>query len=99
MAGWERSAKTWVRGANRGLPTPSLSAQKSTSLCRVYSASGMSDCRSSSTIFCDFTARSLSVVTFMLLEGCRQQEGASTRSPSISTMQARQFPAVSKPCL
>jgi hypothetical protein len=31
--------------------------------------------------------------------GARQQLGASTRSPLISTMQARQLPAVSRPGL
>ena len=40
-------------------------AHSSTSLWRVYSASGMSDSSSSRTSFCDLSARSLSVVTFI----------------------------------
>ncbi|MCE3274081.1 MAG: hypothetical protein K0S57_4478 [Ramlibacter sp.] len=59
----------------------------------------MSACSSSSTIFCDFTARSLSLRTSMPAVGVRQQLGASTRSPLISTMHARQLPAVSRPGL
>ena len=38
-------------------------------------------------------ARSEAVVTFMLGAGLRMQDAASTRSPSISTMQARQLPS------
>ena len=38
-------------------------------------------------------ARSLATFTFMPATGVRRQEGASTRSPSISTMQARQLPS------
>ena len=49
-----------ARGAKRGLPTPSFAAHSSTSLWRVYSASGMSDSSSSSTSFCDLT-RALAV--------------------------------------
>ncbi len=88
-----------MRAAKRGLPTPSFVAQSSTSLWRVYSRSGMSASSSSSTIFCDLTARSLSVVTFMPALGLRQQDGASTRSPPISTTQARQLPTDSSPGL
>jgi len=40
-----------------------------------------------------FTARSLAVFTFMPTPGVRLHEAASTRSPSISTMQARQLPS------
>ena len=39
------------------------------------------------------SARSLFVVTFMPGVGVRMQLAASTRSPSISTMHARQFPS------
>jgi hypothetical protein len=63
----------------------------------VYAFSGMSDSSSSSTSFCDLTARSLRLETFMPAVGTRQHEGASTRSPSISTTQARQFPTSSMP--
>ena len=59
----------------------------------------MSDCSSSSTSFCDFSARSLSLLTFMPGVAARQHDGASTRSPSISTMQARQLPTASSPGL
>jgi hypothetical protein len=38
-------------------------------------------------------ARSEAVATFMAGPGLRMQEAASTRSPSISTMQARQLPS------
>jgi hypothetical protein len=40
-----------------------------------------------------FTARSLAVRTFMPACGLRMHEAASTRSPSTSTMQARQLPS------
>jgi formate dehydrogenase major subunit len=39
------------------------------------------------------TARSLAVVTFIPAVGFLTQEAASTRSPSTSTMQARQLPS------
>ncbi len=38
-------------------------------------------------------ARSVVVFTTMPSAGLRMQEAASTRSPSISTMQARQLPS------
>ena len=38
-------------------------------------------------------ARSDAVTTFIPGAGLRMQEAASTRSPSISTMQARQLPS------
>ena len=38
-------------------------------------------------------ARGELVVTFMPAAGLRMQEAASTRSPAISTMQARQLPS------
>ena len=41
----------------------------------------------------DFFARSLTLVTFMPSLGLRMHEAARTRSPSISTMQARQLPS------
>ena len=54
---------------------------------------GWSATSSSITIFCAAAARALSVVTFMPMDGVRLQEAANTRSPSISTMQARQLPS------
>ena len=59
----------------------------------------MSASSSSSTSFCDLSARSLSVLTFMPALGVRQHEGASTRSPAISTMHERQLPTASMPTL
>ena len=59
----------------------------------------MSDSSSSTTIFWLVRARSLSVVTSMPVLGWRQQEGASTRSPLISTTQARQLPSARNPSL
>src|SRR3954464_1325585 len=53
----------------------------------------MSDSRSSSTIFCEASARGELVVTSMPAVGKRQQEGASARSPFISTTHARQLPS------
>ena len=40
-----------------------------------------------------FVARSEAVLTTIPSTGWRMQEAASTRSPSTSTMQARQFPS------
>ena len=40
-----------------------------------------------------FAALASPVFTFMPAVGLRMQEAASTRSPSISTMQARQLPS------
>ena len=54
---------------------------------------GWSAASSSSTISCDFLARSDAVFTFMPGDGLRWQEAASTRSPSTSTTQARQLPS------
>ena len=42
-------------------------------------------------------ARVESVLTFMPAVGLRMHEAASTRSPSISTMQARQLPSARYP--
>ena len=44
-------------------------------------------------------ARSLSVVTFMPAATLRQHDAASVRSPSTSTMQARQLPTGVRPSL
>ena len=45
------------------------------------------------TIFRAVFARSEAVTTFMPAVGLRMHDAASTRSPSISTMQARQLPS------
>jgi hypothetical protein len=42
---------------------------------------------------CRALARSLAALTFIPGVGRRTQEAARTRSPSISTMQARQLPS------
>ena len=42
---------------------------------------------------CEVTARALVLVTVIPSAGRRQHEGASTRSPSISTMHTRQLPS------
>jgi len=55
--------------------------------------SGWSAISSSNTIWRDFLARSDAVFTFMPAAALRWQEAARTRSPSTSTMQARQLPS------
>ena len=59
----------------------------------LVSRTGWSAMRSSNTIWRDFFARSLAVFTFMPLAALRWHDAASTRSPSTSTMQARQLPS------
>ena len=99
MPGCDRSALTFGRGANRGSPMSSLRAQWSSSESSVWAFAGMSDSSSSRTIFCDCTARGLSVSTSMPAFGERQHDGASTRSPLTSTTQARQLPSGRMPGL
>ena len=83
-----------ARGRKIGLSTclraPPSSSIRSRSRCAspVHRPAG-----SSSTILRAEVARALSTCTFMPGCGARQQDGASTRSPSISTMHARQFPS------
>ncbi len=60
--------------------------------CEVARA-GWSATSSSITIARARVARSDWLRTFMPTAGMRLQEGASTRSPSISTMQTRQLPS------
>jgi len=55
--------------------------------------SGWSATSSSNTILREASARAVLTPTFMPGVGLRRQEAASTRSPSISTMQARQLPS------
>jgi hypothetical protein len=96
IAGWLGSLAQRASTAGKRLPvTPTASAcpQK----CEVgsceFSRSGWSATRSSMTSERAFRARSVAVRTFMPMAGVRLQEAASTRSPSISTMQARQLPS------
>ncbi len=96
MAGLLRSGAGWWRPSKRGRRTPIFSAQTSSSDRKLYGDlpwPGMSDSSNSSTIFCECTARSELARTSMFVLGWRQQDGASTRSPLISTMQARQLPS------
>ena len=71
------------------------SAQRQNSDCGSCDCgfAGWSATSSSITILRAVFARSLLVVTSMPAVGLRMQEAASTRSPLISTMQARQFPS------
>ena len=59
----------------------------------LVARSGWSASSSSNTIWRDFFARSVAVFTFMPAAAFRWQDAASTRSPSTSTMQARQLPS------
>ena len=61
--------------------------------CAAVARSGWSVIKSSNTIFRAALARSDAVFTFMPGVGVRMQLAASTRSPSTSTMQARQLPS------
>ena len=95
IAGWLASACQRSAAGKRLAVTPVFSAQ-----CQNFESGSCEDSRagwsatsSSITIFCAATARSLAVFTFMPTLGVRLHEAASTRSPSISTMQARQLPS------
>ena len=59
----------------------------------ALSRAGWSASSSSMTMARARAARSLALCTTMPASGWRTQEAASTRSPSISTMQARQLPS------
>ena len=95
IAGWLASVAQRSAAGKRLSVTPVVSAQCQnfeSGSCEV-SRAGWSATSSSITIFCAETARALSVFTFMPTDGVRLHEAASTRSPSISTMQARQLPS------
>ena len=95
IAGWLASPSQRSAAGKRLSVTPIVSAQfqnLESGSCEV-SRAGWSETSSSITIFCAATARALSVFTFMPTVGVRLQDAASTRSPSISTMQARQLPS------
>src|SRR6266850_2919244 len=93
IPGCVKSALGWWRRAKRGLPTFRLRAQRSSSDSREYFCSGMSESSSSRIIFCAATVRAFFDSTSIPACGARQHEGASTRSPLTSTMQARQLPS------
>ena len=87
-----KSAAGWARASKRGMPMPSFRSRRRPVVQRV-TLSGTSEGEHSTTIFCDVRARGLSLVTSMPCAGSRQHDGASTRSPLISTMHARQLPS------
>ena len=95
IAGWLRSGAGAARRGKRLSLTPSASAHcqnREFGSCAAARA-GWSPTSSSKTILRENLARSLAVLTFIPAAGLRMQEAASTRSPSISTMQARQLPS------
>ena len=97
MAGWLKSSALLGRSiAGKRLvvtSTRSAQCQKREPGSCATARSGWSATSSSKTSFCEAFARSEPVDTFMPGEGLRTHEAASTRSPSISTMQARQLPS------
>ena len=74
-------------------PMASIHCQNLASGSWLSARGGWSAASNSNTISWDFLARSELVLTFMPADGLRWQEAASTRSPSISTTQARQLPS------
>ena len=95
MAVWLVSGAQVSRAGKRLSVTPMSEAQFQNLLsgsCDV-ARSGWSATSSSKTMPRAFSARSLALFTTMPSRGSRMQEAASTRSPSISTMQARQLPS------
>ncbi len=95
IAGWLGSCAQRCAAGKRLSVTPVRSAQlqnDDVGSCDV-SRAGWSATSSSITIARAFIARSDWVWTFMPTAGMRLQDGASTRSPSISTMQTRQLPS------
>ena len=95
MAAWLGSGAQRSAEGKRLVVTPVLSAQLQSFELGSWEVSraGWSATRSSITILRAFAARSVAVLTFMPGAGVRMQEAASTRSPSISTMQTRQLPS------
>ena len=95
MAGWLRSASGVARWPKRLADTFMRSAQAQNFDCGSCDVSrlGWSEINSSNTICRAVLARSETAFTFMPGDGLRMQLAASTRSPSISTMQARQLPS------
>src|SRR5215831_12731550 len=95
IAGWLRSGAGAARRGNRLVVTPCRSAVSQNSDCGSCATSlgGWSVSNSSTTMRRAVLARWVCVLTFMPGVGVRMQLAASTRSPSISTMQTRQFDA------
>ena len=96
IAGWEESGAGGERRTGKRLssrPTRSVQLQNRESCSRALARGGWSARRSSNTVRRECRARSVSVRTFMPGAGRRMQEAARTRSPSTSTMQARQLPS------
>ena len=97
IAGWEESGAGGAARAGKRLPpsrpTRSVQVQKRESCSRARSRGGWSARSSSNTVRRECRARSVSVRTFMPGAGRRMQAAARTRSPSTSTMQARQLPS------
>jgi hypothetical protein len=95
IAGWLRSIAGRSSLGKRLAVTPILSAQFQNleSGSREVARAGWSATSSSNTILREASARGVETPTFMPGAGLRRQEAASTRSPSISTMQARQLPS------
>ena len=96
---------TWLSSSSGMRPSSSLGKRLSSTpfsaamshmwldLSWLTACSGWSAISSSTTILRAPLARALSVVTTIPGAGSRMQLAASTRSPSISTMQARQLPS------
>ena len=95
MAGWLRSAAGVSRAGKRlaSISMRSAQLQNFEIGSGECSRSGWSAIRSSNTNLREVLARSDAVLTFMPAVGLRMQLAASTRSPSTSTMQARQLPS------
>jgi hypothetical protein len=98
MATWlasRRGISCLGRAGKRLVVVPCASAMSHRWLerSRASSRAGWSARRSSMTMRRALSARSVAVWTVMPSVGVRMQEAASTRSPSISTMQARQLPS------
>ena len=95
IAGWLTSGAGVARGGRRlsSRSTRSVQCQKRLSGSRATSLAGWSASSISKTIRREALARSEAVRTAMPSVGRRMQDAASTRSPSTSTMQARQLPS------
>ena len=95
IAGWLRSGAGAAWRGKRLSATSSRSAhcQKREFGSCAASRDGWSPTKSSNTSLREKRARSLAVCTFIPGAGWRTQDAAKTRSPSISTMQARQLPS------
>ena len=96
MAGWlESGAGGSARAGKRDAPVPTLSAQVQNALSGSWlvGRAGWSATSSSNTSSRALKARSDPDCTTMPWRGLRMHDAASTRSPSISTMQARQLPS------